>query len=305
MNGFPAQKAAVLEDKAAMLEDFVTLWIGDSLSFLERACLRSVVRHGHRVALYRYDRLEGVPEGVELRDAAEILPASSIVRHVRTGSPSLFSNRFRYELLRRNLGTWIDCDVYFVRPLPRGGEYLFASQGGQTLNTAILRLPSDSPVLRELLAIFDEQSVPPWLPLRARVAATLRLAVRGQSGLAEMPWGSAGPEALTWLARVHGIEQHAVPSSRFYPVPWTQAHWLTDPLRPIESVIGPDTIAVHLWKERLSDIDLAAPPASSFAARLCAEGAMDAIEGTTATGEADSEASTGSLHCSGFVQPAH
>lgn len=252
----------------------LTLWIGPRLSFVERACLKSALREGHRVALYCYARPEGVPDGVELRDAASVLPEQAIVRH-RSGSPALFANRFRYELLRRGLGTWTDCDMYFVSPLDDPGGWLFGDQGGGTLNTAVLRLPSDSAVLTGLLQLFDETSVPPWLAPRERLRAWLRFALSGRCDLTRLPWGSAGPEALTWLASKHGVAHHAQPVSRFYPVPWTEAAWLLDPGRPLESVISADTIAIHLWHERLRGLDLADPPPGSFAGRLVAEGQGD------------------------------
>src|SRR5690349_7920416 len=40
----------------ACVADCVTLWIGESLGAVERACLRSVLRQGHSLALYCYDR---------------------------------------------------------------------------------------------------------------------------------------------------------------------------------------------------------------------------------------------------------
>lgn len=250
----------------------LTLWIGPELSFLERACLRSALHHGHDVALYCYQVPAGVPEGVELRDAAELFPESAVIRH-RNGSPSLFSNRFRYELQRRSLGIWIDCDLYFVGPLGPQPETIVGDQGGGVLATGILRLPADCPVLEPLAALFSERSVPPWLPWRAAVAAWWRLQTRGRSGLSQMPWGSAGPNALNWLAKKHGWAHHAQPPSRFYPVPWTEADWILDPARPLEAVLEPDTIAVHLWNELIRSLDLSDPPAGSFAARLRDEGA--------------------------------
>ena len=55
----------------------VTLWIGDHLGRVERACIRSVARH-HKVALYAYDYVRGVPDEVELRDASAILPYETV-----------------------------------------------------------------------------------------------------------------------------------------------------------------------------------------------------------------------------------
>ncbi|MGH6787002.1 MAG: hypothetical protein ACREBO_09240 [Novosphingobium sp.] len=259
-------------DAAIPSVQLVTLWIGDRLGPVERACLRSALRHGHRVAVYAYSSLEGVPDGVELRDAAAILPEDAIIRH-KNGSPALFSNRFRYELQRLGLGTWIDCDVYFVAPLREPGDYIMGDQGGGTIATGVLRLPAESPLLADLRKLFDERTVPPWLAWRPRIAAHLRRLATGRAELGKMPWGSAGPEALTWLARKYGLADMALPASRLYPVPWTAAGWLLDPARSLESVVRSDTIAVHLWNERLRGLDLAAAPPGSFAARLLAEGA--------------------------------
>ncbi len=263
----PAQPLA-----ARPADDLVTLWIGPSLSFLERACLRSALSHGHKVALYCYAPPAGVPAGIELRDAAAILPESEIIRH-RGGSPALFANRFRYELLHRGLGTWIDCDLYFVAPLAEPGDHVMGEQGGGVINTAVLRLPADSPVLAALRALFTEREVPQWLPWRARWQARLRRLVAGRVDLSRLPWGSAGPNALTWLAAAHGIAGRAMPPARFYPMPWTEADWVFDSARPLDSVLHPETIAVHLWNERLRGRDFAAAPASSFAAQLLREGA--------------------------------
>src|SRR6476659_583016 len=87
----------------------VTLWIGDSLGPIERACLRSVLGHGHALTLYCYKEPIGIPAGVDLADASAILPESAVLRD-STGSVALFSDWFRYELLQRGLGTWVDTD---------------------------------------------------------------------------------------------------------------------------------------------------------------------------------------------------
>lgn len=251
----------------------LTLWVGAELSFLERACLRSALAHGHEVALYCYAPPRGVPTGVEVRDAAAILPEAEIIRYPN-GSPALFANRFRYELLHRALGTWIDCDVYFIAPLRDSEDYLMGDQGGGTINTALLRLPAASPVLADLRALFCERVVPPWLPWRSRLAARARRLRTGRSGVARMPWGSTGPEALTWLARRHGLTDRVLPATRFYPVHWTAAEWVCTPDLALDDMIAPDTIAVHLWHGRLGSHAISSAPQGSFAARLREEGRL-------------------------------
>src|SRR5438270_4096743 len=175
-----------------------TLWIGDSFGLVERACLRSIVRQGHRLTLYCYGAPPGIPEGVELDDASQILPESAVVRH-RRGSVAPFADRFRYELLKRDLGTWIDADMYLIRPLDEEREYLFGEERPGVINNAVLRLPANSPVLDYLLTPF-QGTTPPWLARRHRLALHLRRSLGLKVGVGAMPWGTTGPAALTAAA---------------------------------------------------------------------------------------------------------
>jgi hypothetical protein len=250
----------------------LTLWIGPGLGRLERACLRSVLRQGHQVALYCYRPIANVPAGVEVRDAAQILPEDRIIRH-RGGSVALFANWFRYELLRRGLGTWVDLDFYLLKPLPMETPCLFGWQQGGAVNNAVLRLPAESEILAELLAIFAEREVPFWLSPAQRLAARARLLLSGRTGVSHMPWGSAGPHALTALARRHRKLDEALPAAAFHPVHHDEADWLRDPSRPLDAMIAPDTIGVHLWNEKIKAWKEAPAPPGSFLARLHEEGA--------------------------------
>jgi hypothetical protein len=240
---------------------------------VERACLKSVLDQGHPLALYCYDEPAGLPDGVELRDASAIVPRHRIIRH-KTGSVSLFSNWFRYELLRRSAGTWVDCDVYLLAPLDGESPCLFGEEEPGRINTGVLRLPPDSPLLPPLIALFEERSVPPWLPFRSRMAARLRLWRRGRSGLASMPWGSAGPKAFSYLVARHGMSHFALPSEVLCPIPWQDALWITDPGRTLDEGVTPRTVAVHLWNERIKHVKDRPAPAGSFLARLQDEGGL-------------------------------
>ncbi len=249
-----------------------TLWIGPSLSPLERACFRSVMRAGHPLILYCYDEPAGIPEGVEVRDAATILPRESIIRH-RTGSVSLFSNWFRYELQRQGAGIWIDSDIYLLRPITENRSFLFGFEDVGIINTAILRLPPDSSLLTRLLKIFEEDSVPAWLPRRPRLNAWWRLKTQGRTGLSEMPWGVTGPRALTALAAEEGVTHWALPPHIFYPLHYTQADRILDPAFSLADMTASDSVAIHLWNENIKHFkDKPAPP-GSFLAQLQAEGA--------------------------------
>lgn len=228
---------------------------------------------GHRVSLYVYDEVAGVPDGVVLRDAAAIVPFDQIIRHHRTGSMALFSDRFRYELQRRGLGTWIDCDIYFLRPLDGAAPHLFGREDDRFINTAVLRLPRDSPLLASLLSVFDGKEVPFWLSRAARLGARWRRLRHGHTDVGRMPWGSVGPKALTALAIVHGLDQLAQPAQVFCPVSYRAADWIRDPARPLERMVGPRSVAVHLWNERIARFKEEPAPPGSFLHRLHHEGA--------------------------------
>lgn len=248
------------------------LWVGPTLGPVERACMRSVLRQGHAVSLHCYDEPDGVPAGVELRDAGVLLPRSAIVRH-RSGSVALFADRFRYAVMQAGLGLWLDCDMYLFAPIRPPGDYLLGLEAPGLIGTGVLRLPPHSPLLPPLLALFEDRRVPPWLGPRARIAAALRLALTGRSGLARMPWGSAGPHALTSLARSYGLERLAAPMEVFNPVPWQDAGWIAKPDAKLADLIGPSTLSLHLWNEMIKPFKDAPATPGSFLARLQEEGA--------------------------------
>lgn len=253
-------------------EPCVTFWIGPRLGRVERACLRSMLRQGHEVALYCYRPVEGVPAGVEIREAAAILGEDKVMRH-RGGSVALFANWFRYELQRRGLGIWIDVDQYLLAPIAAPRPHLYGWQEEGVITNAVLRLPRESPILPELLEIFEQGRVPFWLSRPQRLAARFRLWTTGRTGLSHMPWGTAGPYALTAIAMRHGLASEAVPPTIFYPVHYRDAAWLRDPSRALEDMVAPDTIGIHLWNELIKPWKNEPAPPGSFLARLHEEGA--------------------------------
>lgn len=254
------------------MNGFVSLWIGESLGPVERACLGSVLRQGHRLTLYCYGSVAGVPEGVVVEDAGKIIPESEIFRH-DAGSVGHFSDWFRYELQSRGLGTWLDTDVYLLRPLDEERAYLFGEQAPGVLNNAVLRLAQDSPMLPQLLHPFRERVTPAWLPLRVRLFARLRELARGQADLGRLPWGSTGPQALTALAREYLLMPEALPPDVFYPVAWQKAAWILDPRVDLQDVVSESTVAVHLWNECIRTFKDKPAPKGSFLHRLQREGA--------------------------------
>ena len=89
-----------------MLSVIQSLWIGDSLSNLEKLCIQSFMDNGHEFHLYVYENVAGIPDGTIIKDANEILHKDLIFR--RRGKITTFSNWFRYALLAKMGGFgWI------------------------------------------------------------------------------------------------------------------------------------------------------------------------------------------------------
>lgn len=228
-----------------------SLWIGGDLGPVSRACLSSFVRHGHRVVLHCYDAPGDVPAGVELSDAALVLPSARVIRHKATGSYSLFSNLFRYELMRLGQGLWIDCDVYCVRPIIRTGEYVIGWQDPVSLNGAVLRMPPNSPALHWLMSIFTERSpLLPWLAPDELAKFSAMKAAGTEFDLGDLPWGVAGPRALTHVFKAMGLSRHARPPTVFYPLHFNDGGLLLSK-GDIGRIVSPNTLVVHLWNEGL------------------------------------------------------
>lgn len=252
-----------------MLQRIVSLWIGGGLGSIERLSLRSFVAHGHPVVLYSYGEVSGVPAGVEQRDAAEVLPrAMAETLRYRNGSYALFSNMFRMELQKRELGMWVDADVVAMRPMDLDGPFVVGRESDRFLNGAILKLSPDSPVLRDWLTTAASGKVPPWLPFHRAPKAWLRQTLGGTIHPSELPFGTFGPKSITALAARHGLTGAAQPEPVFYPLHPREAVRLYDPTLALGSIVTEATRTIHLWNEKLGALKKTAPPEGSILSDL-------------------------------------
>ncbi len=252
-----------------MPQQIVSLWIGGGLGTIERLSLRSFVAHGHPVTLYSYGAVTGVPAGVALHDAADVLPEAMAMRlRYGNGSFALFSNMFRMELQRRGLGLWVDADVVALRELDLDGPFVVGRESDRFLNGAILKLAPDSPVLADWLAMAASGRVPPWLPFHRAPRAWLKQALGGSIHPSELPFGTFGPKSITALAARHGLTGEAQPESVFYPLHPRQAERLYDPTLRLGDIVTAESRTIHLWNEKLGALKKTVPPEGSILADL-------------------------------------
>lgn len=208
---------------------FQSFWLG-AISPYEAMCMRSFLDHGHAFDLYTYTFDIDVPQGVRLRDAAEILDNSEYFTYKSgsgKGSHSAFSNLFRYKLLYERGGWWVDTDVICLTKNIGHYDQFFARESPDIVNGAVLRFEPRDPFL---LSCLEE---------------TVKIRSRAR-------WGEIGPRLITELLKQHGRFESAQPESTCYPVHHNEAMEL---LRPESSGALSDrikpSILLHVWNEVL------------------------------------------------------
>ena len=252
-----------------MNQPVVSLWVGPSLGPIERMSLASFVSHGHPTALYAFDDIAGVPEGVELRDATSVLSRQVADAHrYKSGSYALFANLFRLELQRLGAGMWVDTDVVCYRPVTLDGPFVVGRESDVYLNNAVLRLAADSPLLADWLAAFSNGRVPPWIPYRRARTAYFRQLLGRRIAPRELPFGAFGPKAITALAERHGLMDAVQPEEVFYPVHPRQALAIWEVGLRLEQVVTERTLTIHLWNKKLDGVKQRLPEKGSLLDQL-------------------------------------
>jgi mannosyltransferase OCH1-like enzyme len=85
-------------------------WAYGDFSNLEKICVNSFASKGYRVNLWTYGDISNVPSNIHLRNAREILDEKLVFLN-KKGSYASFSDCFRYAVLNREGGLYVDTDV--------------------------------------------------------------------------------------------------------------------------------------------------------------------------------------------------
>lgn len=209
-----------------------------------------------------------MPRSIELADASKLLSRDRLITHRKTGSLALASDIFRYELMAEEAGIYVDCDCFCIRPL-LDADLIVSEERDDFLGTAVLKLPSDSPLTEAMRAIGTSRAfIPPWEKRRRQRGYRLRAALGRPKPLTDMKWGTMGPLALTYYAKKFGLMQRALPSDVVYPVSYHHASLLRDPDISLDELITSRTRVVHLWNEIQRRTQMPPPQGSSLAGIL-------------------------------------
>lgn len=185
-----------------------SFWTGP-ISDMERLCIKSYLDNGHEFHLYLYGAPQGVvPTGTTIKDANEVLPKEHMERFA---NPQQFSDHFRYTLLYRVGGWWMDMDTVCLRPFKFAQPYVFAVApcSGTYLYNGFLKVPPNSPMMEYCMQ------------------QTHR--VIDKTVLAELDFQHFGPTLVSQAVRDLRLYQYILPGDTFDPVHWDRAQQIVDP----------------------------------------------------------------------------
>jgi hypothetical protein len=232
----------------------VTFWHG-KLDSLRQLCLRSQVAAGHRVTVYSFEPLAGLPDGVGNAEAEAILPHvfSEKLRPPlsdgtwRDWTTLQFSDFFRMRLMARNQGLWLDADVLLLKAVEIDpAKALFAWERPRQLGNSVLYLPPDDPIVAAFEDLMSQDELTPdWLALRHRLTFMLRKLRGGSQRLSDIRVAIYGPAALTALARKAGELHYALPKKSFYAV-HAEPKLFFDPTDFSALIADPEIVGLHI-----------------------------------------------------------
>ena len=218
-----------------------SLSIGGSLSKMEQLSALSFINQGHEYHLYTYGDVKGIPDGVVVKDASEILDRSEIFTY-RNGSYSAFSNYFRFSLLERRGGYWADTDLICVRNLKDFDHMPVViitepdhNYKVQTPTSCLIKLPKGSEMAREGVRIQRMHKV---------------LIQKGR-----LRW-SSGPATVKQLVEKYKLQPYVLGWRTVCSCNWADAKSIVEPYGRYHSSVTTrlsrlpvDSYCIHLWNE--------------------------------------------------------
>ncbi|HEY4976696.1 MAG TPA: hypothetical protein VII05_05025 [Gaiellaceae bacterium] len=251
-----------------------SVWVGGQPTALALASMRSFAALGHPYTLYAYEPLEGLPPGVTLADAGQILPRRAVSYLLERRAFALVSDLFRYARLRTG-GLWVDTDVIALRAFDFSEDELICGwQDDVLINVAVLGAPAGHPVITAIhrrsttLRASREWITSDW-SRRRRFQHALGVVRHGRAfSLTEAPWGTFGPDLLTKIASELGVTTETRAREVFYPIRFQDIDLLLESGQEADRAITSATYSIHLWNEVLRRRKIVEPPPGSLLERL-------------------------------------
>ena len=141
---------------------FSTFWSG-KISLREYVCINSFLDKSHKYYIYSYEKIEGLPKGAELKDAADIVPKEEYLLY-KERLPNrwdLFSDKFRYLLLYKKGGWWVDTDIICLKKEidVKSKDTFMCFYDNKNINNACLKFPKGDAVMQYCIKYIKDWEV--------------------------------------------------------------------------------------------------------------------------------------------------
>lgn len=138
-------------------------WHGTPFSLLEKLTLKSFLNHGYTVKLWVYDHTNDIetPDGVIIEDANKVLPFDKLFVYkgngdCRKGSLGGFSDLFRYYLLYKFEGAYVDMDCTCLRYYDFKEDYVIKPHKNSKTVANVLKAPVGCDFLKRCIELTEE-----------------------------------------------------------------------------------------------------------------------------------------------------
>ena len=203
-----------------------SFWIGDALSPMEVLCIRSFLSHGHEFHLYVYEPIDNIPERTVVLDANDILPKEKIFRD-SFGTHVNLSNQFRYAMLYKIGGWWVDLDSVCLKPFDFEEDFVFASETSDPYfrihtTTGFIKSPPGAKVMKDCLQFTENR------------------------GIENLHWGELGITLFSRMILRNGLGKYIQLPDCFCPVSSYQWEKM---IKDVDIPLPESAYSVHWWHE--------------------------------------------------------
>ncbi len=235
-----------MEENVGLNKVANSLWIGEQLFPQHIISINSFLQNGFQYNLYVYGEVKNIPSGVNVLDGNDMIPKEEIWYYQKgfnKGSPSGFSNQFRFTLLAIG-GLWVDTDVVLLKNFNLDKPYIFISE--RNINGDIH--PTSSVIYSES----GTSSEKIWSE------AIDNISYRNK---ARVIHGETGPELVTYLVKKYNLHDYVLPPNAFCAIGWHESDKLVD-----GTLLPNDVVGLHLFdsQSNLNDIDKKTYPHNSI-----------------------------------------
>jgi hypothetical protein len=162
-------------------------WAYGDFSKLERLAIASFLANHFQVNVWTYDSIRNIPKNTVQHDARKIIPEDRVFKYWN-GSYAGFSDLFRYAVLSKQPGLWVDSDVICLCSVNdfkkyNKNDFLVTERTKQStkLNGNVIYRPE--PIEGDII--------------------DLAYAISERYRIDKLEWGDCGPNLLTTLVRTY------------------------------------------------------------------------------------------------------